>query len=76
MNKRNTFIAWFTTVPSRLLMVVAVLVLLAALALAFVPSTVARAGMAPGGSSIMIFSPDGMAPGGSAVTNGMAPGGS
>jgi len=65
MNKRNSFTAWLSMVPSRLWMAVAVLVLLAALAIALAPSTVARAGMAPGGSHIILFTIDGMAPGGS-----------
>ena len=60
--------ARLSIVPRRLSMAVVILVLLMAVALAFVPSSIAFAGMAPGGSN-----PHGMAPGGS---DGMAPGGS
>ena len=61
----KSFTSWLSLVPRRLWMAVAVLVLLAALALAFAPASVARAGMAPGGSRIITINPDGMAPGGS-----------
>lgn len=64
-NKSHSLTAWIGMVPRRLWMAVVVLVLLAAFALAFAPTTIARAGMAPGGSRIITVNPNGMAPGGS-----------